>query len=140
MFQQVAESGYKLKVLINSASTMVRQRVGEIDPVSWDETLDTNLRAPLLCSQEAAKIMAEGGVIINVTDAGAGKAWVNYGAYSVSKAGLEVVTRLCAKAFAPNIRVNAVAPGLILPSAGYHARGMGQIDPKDTCQAGRYHG
>ncbi len=95
---------------------MLRQPVGEISVEQWDETLNTNLRAPLLCSQAAARRMTEGGVIINLTDTGAGKTWINYGAYTVSKAGLETLTRLCARAFAPGIRVNGVAPGFILPS------------------------
>lgn len=116
MFQQVDRSGLTLKVLVNSAAIMTRLKVGEITPEQWDETLNTNLRAPLLCSQHAARRMPEGGVIINLSDTGASKTWVNFGAYTVSKAGLEVLTRLCARAFAPKVRVNAIAPGLILPS------------------------
>jgi pteridine reductase len=116
MFRQIEDSGIVLKILINSAAIMPRQPIGEITVESWDEVMNTNLRAPMLCSQAAAKLMHDGGVIINITDCGAGKAWVNYGAYTISKAGLEVLTRVCAKAFAPKIRVNAVAPGLILPS------------------------
>jgi NAD(P)-dependent dehydrogenase (short-subunit alcohol dehydrogenase family) len=116
MFQQIKNSGIDLKVLINSAAIMPRQPVGEITVESWDEVMNTNLRAPMLCCQAAARLMPDGGVIINITDSGAGKAWVNYGAYTISKAGLEVLTSVCAKAFAPKIRVNAVAPGLILPS------------------------
>lgn len=116
IFTQVDTSELPLRVLVNSAAIMPRQRIGEITVELWDETLDTNLRAPLLCSQAAARRMPEGGVIINLTDTGVGKTWINYGAYSVSKAGLETLTRLCARAFAPSVRVNGVAPGLILPS------------------------
>ncbi len=116
MFQQIENSEIDLKVLINSAGIMTRQPFGEITVESWDEVMNINLRAPMLCCQNAARLMSEGGVIINITDSGAGKAWVNYGAYTISKAGLEVLTRVCAKSFAPKIRVNAVAPGLILPS------------------------
>ena len=95
---------------------MKKGKVGEISLDAWDETLNTNLRAPLLCSQEAVRRMRDGGVIINLTDTGASKTWTSYSAYTVSKAGLETLTRLCARAFAPAVRVNAVAPGLILPS------------------------
>jgi NAD(P)-dependent dehydrogenase (short-subunit alcohol dehydrogenase family) len=85
MFQQIKNSGIDLKVLINSAAIMPRQPVGEITVESWDEVMNTNLRAPMLCCQAAARLMPDGGVIINITDSGAGKAWVNYGAYTISK-------------------------------------------------------
>ncbi len=66
--------------------------------------------------QEAAKRMKKGGLIVNISDAGVGKTWSGYPAYSVSKAGLETLTRLQAKTYAPNIRVNAIAPGLAISS------------------------
>ncbi|HRJ74920.1 MAG TPA: SDR family oxidoreductase, partial [Anaerolineales bacterium] len=70
---------------------------------------------PFLISQHAAKRMTN-GLIVNITDIGANKAWSRYPSYTVSKAGLESLTKILARAFAPNIRVNAIAPGLVLPS------------------------
>jgi NAD(P)-dependent dehydrogenase (short-subunit alcohol dehydrogenase family) len=60
--------------------------------------------------------MVVGGLIVNITDAGAQKLWTGYPAYLVSKSALETLTRLQAKTYAPSIRVNAIAPGLVLPS------------------------
>jgi NAD(P)-dependent dehydrogenase (short-subunit alcohol dehydrogenase family) len=60
--------------------------------------------------------MLKGSLIVNVTDAGVGKQWTGFPAYMVSKTGLETLTRLQAKTYAPNIRVNAIAPGLVIPS------------------------
>jgi NAD(P)-dependent dehydrogenase (short-subunit alcohol dehydrogenase family) len=60
--------------------------------------------------------MTTGGLIVNITDVGAQKAWSRYPAYTVSKAALESLTRILARAFAPEIRVNAIAPGLVLQS------------------------
>jgi NAD(P)-dependent dehydrogenase (short-subunit alcohol dehydrogenase family) len=86
---------------------------------AWDATLALNLRAPFLCSQEAALLMKMGGCIVNLTDAGgASRTWSTYPDYQVSKAGLEVLTRQLARALAPGIRVNAIAPGLILKNEG----------------------
>lgn len=88
----------------------------ELELKDWDLALDFNLRAPFLLAQQAAKRMTTGGLIVNVTDIGAQKAWSSYPSYTVSKAGLELLTKLLARALAPNIRVNAIAPGLVLPS------------------------
>jgi len=111
----------RLKVLVNSAARMRRANLRTVTADDWDLTLNLNLRAPLLLAQPAAERMTEGGLIVNVTDAGAGKAWTSFPAYLVSKVGLEALTRLLAKTFAPTIRVNAIAPGLVLPSADISA-------------------
>jgi NAD(P)-dependent dehydrogenase (short-subunit alcohol dehydrogenase family) len=60
--------------------------------------------------------MTEGGLIVNITDIGAQKAWSRFPSYTVSKAGLESLTKILARAFAPKIRVNAIAPGFVLQS------------------------
>lgn len=83
---------------------------------TWDATLDLNLRAPFLLAQECAKKMTDGGLIVNITDVGAQKAWSRYPSYTVSKAALESLTKILARALAPKIRVNAIAPGFVLQS------------------------
>ena len=83
---------------------------------NWDTTLDLNLRAPFLLARECAKRMTQGGLIVNITDVGAQKTWSRYPSYTVSKAALESLTRILARALAPTIRVNAIAPGLVLQS------------------------
>lgn len=118
MFAQVAAISHPLRVLVNSAALMAGGNLREMPVAEWDDTLNLNLRAPWLCAQHAARLMAPGGLIVNIGDAGAAKVWTRYPAYAVSKAGLETLTRLLAKTLAPQIRVNAVAPGLILPAAG----------------------
>jgi NAD(P)-dependent dehydrogenase (short-subunit alcohol dehydrogenase family) len=117
MFEKVAVCPYPLKVLVNSAAIMPREDFRNMAVEEWDSVLNLNLRAPWLCSQHAAGLMEpEGGVIINISDAGAGRAWTGYPAYSVTKAGIETLTRVLARVLAPRIRVNGVAPGFILPS------------------------
>jgi NAD(P)-dependent dehydrogenase (short-subunit alcohol dehydrogenase family) len=107
---------FTLNVLVNSASVMAVGSPRDLSLADWDAALDLNLRAPFLIAQCAARQMTSGGVIVNVTDIAAHKAWTRYPAYTVSKAGLETLTQLLARALAPSIRVNAIAPGLVLPS------------------------
>ena len=116
LFSLVDEFNMPLKVLVNSAAVMPVGRPQELELKDWDAAIDLNLRAPFLLSQQAAKRMTDGGLIVNITDIGAQKAWSRYPSYTVSKAGLESLTRMLARALAPNIRVNAIAPGLVLPS------------------------
>ena len=116
-FTKMAELPQPLAVLVNSASVMPRGDLRSLPVAEWDDTLAVNLRAPWLCAQAAAELMqSRGGIIINLSDSGARKTWTGFPAYAISKAGLEVLTRLLARSLAPAIRVNAVAPGLILPS------------------------
>jgi pteridine reductase len=105
-----------LDVLVNSAAFMPGGNVGALTLENWDTSLDLNLRAPFLLAQACAGKMTAGGLIVNITDVGAQKAWSRYPSYTVSKAALESLTKVLARALAPEIRVNAIAPGLVLQS------------------------
>jgi len=105
-----------LNVLVNSAAFMPSGNVDSLPRENWDTALDLNLRAPFLLAQECARKMTEDGLIVNITDVGAQKAWSRYPSYTVSKAALESLTRILARALAPKIRVNAIAPGFVLQS------------------------
>jgi NAD(P)-dependent dehydrogenase (short-subunit alcohol dehydrogenase family) len=114
--QSLISSLDPLHTLVNSAAFMPGGNVNALTIENWDTTLDLNLRAPFLLSQECAKKMIDGGLIVNITDVGAQKAWSRYPSYTVSKAALESLTRVLARALAPKIRVNAIAPGFVLQS------------------------
>jgi pteridine reductase len=114
--QSLVSSLEALQVLVNSAAFMPSGNVEALTIENWDTALDLNLRAPFLLAQECAKKMTEGGLIVNITDVGAQKAWSRYPSYTVSKAALESLTRILARALAPTIRVNAIAPGFVLQS------------------------
>jgi len=103
-------------LLVNSAAIMPVGNPRELELQDWDSALDLNLRAPFLLAQEAAKRITTSGLIVNITDIGAQKAWSRYPSYTVSKSALESLTKLLARELAPNIRVNAIAPGLVLQS------------------------
>jgi pteridine reductase len=121
LFEQVSALPDKLTVLVNSAAVMPAGNLRDLSVADWDATLNLNLRAPFLCAQQAARWMTEGASIINISDTGARKTWTHYPAYTLSKAGLETLTRLLARELAPKIRVNAVAPGFVLPQPGMEA-------------------
>jgi pteridine reductase len=92
---------------------------GNVDLLSienWNQSLDLNLRAPFLLAQQASEKMTDGGLIVNISDVGAQKTWSRYPSYTVSKAALESLTKILARALAPKIRVNAIAPGFVLQS------------------------
>jgi NAD(P)-dependent dehydrogenase (short-subunit alcohol dehydrogenase family) len=114
--QSIISNFNSLNVLVNSAAFMPHGNVDLLTTENWDTSLDLNLRAPFLLAQECAKKMVNGGLIVNITDVGAQKAWSRYPSYTVSKAGLESLTKILARAFAPKIRVNAIAPGFVLQS------------------------
>jgi pteridine reductase len=105
-----------LSVLVNSAAFMPSGNVDLLTIENWDTSFDLNLRAPFLLAQEGAKKMNTGGLIVNITDVGAQKTWSRYPSYTVSKAALESLTKILARALAPQIRVNAIAPGFVLQS------------------------
>ncbi len=116
LMERVQSLPEPMTVLVNSAAVFAAGQVQELPLSLWDTTLDVNLRAPFLLSQAAARIMPAGSLIVNVSDVGAHKTWTRFPAYVVSKTALESLTRLLARALAPSIRVNAIAPGLVFPS------------------------
>jgi len=103
-------------ILVNSAAIMLRTDARTISASDFDVVLDLNLRAPFLMAQQAYQRMKDGGLIVNISDIAAQKAWTGFPPYTISKAGLDSLTKVLARSFAPYVRVNAIAPGLILAS------------------------
>ena len=105
----------RLDIVINSAAMMVRTPIGDVTPAKWDEMFALNLRAPFFVAQAAAPLLkANGGVIVNIADLAAYETWPAYVPHAITKAGVVQMTRGLARALAPEIRVNAVAPGAVL--------------------------
>ncbi|MCK4602993.1 MAG: SDR family oxidoreductase [Phycisphaerae bacterium] len=113
MFKALPKKFPRLDVLVNNAGVYDPTPIETLTPGQWDAEFAVNARAPALCIKEAIPLMADGGVIVNITDIAAEKAWAGYPAYCASKAALLALTKSTAKALAPKIRVNAVAPGVI---------------------------
>ena len=116
--QLVAEVGERmgaLDVLVNSAAGMERTPVGEVTVEQWDRIFALNLRAPFFCAQAAAPALrARRGAIVNIADLAAFETWPAYVPHGISKAGIVQMTRALARVLAPEVRVNAVAPGAVL--------------------------
>lgn len=119
LFREVASRWGRLDLLVNSAAAFPRGRPEDVDPAGWDALFALNARAPLLCAREAAELMGEeGGAVVNIADVAAFEAWPGYVAYAATKAALVSLTRSLALAWAPRVRVNAVAPGPVLLPEG----------------------
>ncbi len=115
MFRQVRESAGGLFGLVNNAARFTKRHPFEITEADWDFIHSVNLKAVFFCSKEAAKLMREagGGRIVNISSLGGIRPWAMHAHYCASKAGVIHLTRALAKAFAPEITVNSVAPGVI---------------------------
>ena len=113
--EQTLQTFGQLDGLVNNASSFFQTPVGDIQQADWDDLIGTNLRAPLFLSQAASGALREGhGSIVNITDIHAERPLKNYVVYSVAKSGMIGLTRSLARELAPDVRVNAVAPGPIL--------------------------
>jgi len=117
LFAAVEQRAGRLDGLVNNAARFTRIPVLEITEDDWDFIHSVNLKAPFFCAQQAAVLMqrtASGeGRIVNISSMGAFLAWPDHVHYCASKAGLVSLTRSLAKALAPGITVNSVAPGVI---------------------------
>lgn len=116
MFLDLDREFGRLDVLVNSAAVFRRTPVLTLTAEDFDFHIDTNLKAPYLCSIQAApRMRATGsGAIVNITDVAAQRPFGNHVPYCVSKAGLAMLTSSLARALAPEITVNSVAPGTVL--------------------------
>lgn len=112
-----------LELLINSAAIFERASIRDTTDALLDAHVELNLLAPFRLSRDFARIRGK-GQIINMIDANAVKSGTAYAAYQISKKGLIGLTEVSAREFAPQIRVNAIAPGLILPPPGEGAQYM----------------
>jgi pteridine reductase len=104
-----------IDALINNASTFYPTPIGTFSEENWNALMGSNLKAPLFLIQLLHKELEKNkGFIINVTDINVDRALVNHSIYLAAKSGLQTLTKSLAKELAPNIRVNAIAPGAIL--------------------------
>ena len=121
MIAQARACFNRLDVLINNASLFCPTRVDEIDEDIWEKLVGINLKAPLYLTQAVAPhLKAVRGCIINIVDIHSERPLKGHSVYSISKAGLTMLTRSMARELAPEIRVNGIAPGAILWPEGEH--------------------
>jgi len=115
MFAAIEREFGRLDILVNNAGMFFPGKFDELTEEQWDTILDSNLKSQFLCSQTAAPMLRRSGQgrIINFASLGGLLAWPAYTHYCVSKAGVIMLTRCLARALAPEITVNAVAPGTI---------------------------
>lgn len=106
----------RIDVLVNNAAVYFPTPLGEVTEEEWDTLLNLNLRGAFFCSQAAGLAMKRqgSGKIVNIADVAGLSPWPSYLPYSISKAGVIAMTHGLAKALAPEVTVNAVAPGTVL--------------------------
>jgi pteridine reductase len=115
LIEQTVQTYGRLDGLVNNASAFYPTAMGEITATDWNDLIGTNLAAPLFLAQAAAPALRKTqGSIVNITDIHAERPLKTYVVYSTAKAGLAGLTRSLARELAPEVRVNAVAPGPIL--------------------------
>jgi pteridine reductase len=109
-----------LEVLVNSAAVMLRTPLGETSARDWDAMFALNVRAPYFLAQHAAPALrAARGNIINIADLAAFETWPAYVPHGLTKAAVVQMTRALARVLAPEVRVNAIAPGVVLLPEGW---------------------
>ena len=115
ILSEVSETFPSIDVLVNNASTFYPTPIDEISEDHWDKLIGSNLKGPLFLIQGLKKqLQASKGSIINITDTNLSKGVPNFSIYSAAKAGLEAITKGLARELAPDIKVNAIAPGAML--------------------------
>src|ERR1039458_7460999 len=137
MFAEIEERLGRLDGLVNNAARFTRFDPLEITEQDWDFIHSVNLKAVFFCCQNAARLMKKtgGGRIVNISSLGGIRPWAEHAHYCASKAGVIMLTRALAKAFAPEITVNSVAPGVI-PFEDIDKRGERMIEATPAGRGG----
>jgi pteridine reductase len=118
--QQIASRLGSLDVLVNSAAVMHRLTLEETGPEQWDAILNLNLRSVFFCTRGAAPALRKArGKVVNLADLAGLEPWPGFVAHSVSKAGVVMLTKVLARSLAPEVTVNAIAPGAVLVPEDY---------------------
>ena len=148
LVETVAREMGGFDILVNSAAIMLRTPIGEVTPAVWDDMMAINLRAPFFASQAAARVMPDGSAIVNIADLAALETWTGYVPHGISKAGVVQMTRALAHALAPRVRVNAIAPGVVMLPEGWKEESTAHLlattplkrfgGPEDVVGAVRY--
>lgn len=118
LFREVDQRLGSIYGLVNNAARFRRRDPLELTEADWDFIHSVNLKATFFCCQQGALLMKKSGAgrIVNISSLGGIRPWEMYAHYCSSKAGVIMLTKALAKAFAPDITVNSVAPGVILSS------------------------
>ncbi len=151
LVDEVLNEWGQLDALVNNASSFYPTPLAEVAEPDWDDLTGSNLKAPLFLCQAAMDALAEsGGAIVNIADAGWERPLARHPVYAAAKGGLVALTRSLARDLAPDVRVNAVAPGIILwpehetPEAEVAERYISRIpmqrmgEPEDIASAVRF--
>ena len=118
--QRVVEAFGGLDVLVNSAAVMHRLDFERTTPEQYDAILHLNLRSVFFCTQgAAAALRAARGKVVNLADLAGLQPWPGFAAHSISKAGVIMLTKVLARSLAPEVTVNAIAPGAVLVPEDY---------------------
>lgn len=105
-----------LDIAVLNAAIMEKRPLEEVTPKAWDRVMNLNLRSTFFAAKGAAAAMGErGGAIVALADIAAFQRWKQYPVHVISKAGVVAATEMLARILAPRVRVNAVAPGAVLP-------------------------
>ncbi|HUU26853.1 MAG TPA: SDR family oxidoreductase [archaeon] len=114
LIPRAVEEFPELEILINNASIFQKGTILESEPVFFDRHLAINFKAPYFLSRDFARVCKQ-GQIINILDTRIARNDFSYAVYTLSKKALSELTKISAREFAPGIRVNGIAPGIILP-------------------------
>jgi len=137
MFAELGQRLGRLDGLVNNAARFTRFDPLDITGKDWDFIHSVNLKAVFFCCQNGARLMKKtgGGRIVNLSSLGGIRPWAEHAHYCASKAGVIMLTRALAKAFAPEITVNSVAPGVI-PFEDIDDRGKRMIEAAPARRGG----